>query len=536
MSFKLVDKIKKSNLPGPLKKVLEAYVSFGNSDGTSIRPTAAAVAERITGSRTTVARYTPRLVRLGLLVHDRNEDGTFKTYSYNSEGTWAYVYHADLTPLSRPEIVEVFEITRQMISEKRRSAGRKGGRPKRQMELFDESNLIQTIKSNLLQSEQTNLQQTEESKLQHVPDPCIPLRSIQETYQTQTDPSAVSTAVNEKKNEGMKASVAVAPSANDSAVSSLSDQSLKGSGLLADQNQRTQTAEVNPESSDGGDETPVFTAGGLEYEVHDGKPTLNPLDAADAELGRQFREDPEGLAARLMVEEREAEAQEQQAWWDGLSLTDKIEHVGLDRILAIEQLWHEATGLEDASAHRALTCDLLYHDDDDTLRRMRMALNDCPQTAGVKWRSFDFFCTRWKNQTLPNVMAWDRRKRAKQREVAELSRYGCCGICGYRAAESASRGSYKAMCTECKHAYIHAEWLLDKALEVEGAVWCRKSEKRSWIGTKEGVAYFTWQEDEDYFGKCERLMKDPRVVEHIEQHLANLGADMNPRGFDVEEA
>ena len=46
MSFKLVDKIKKSNLPGPLKKVLEAYVSFGNSDGTSIRPTADKVADR----------------------------------------------------------------------------------------------------------------------------------------------------------------------------------------------------------------------------------------------------------------------------------------------------------------------------------------------------------------------------------------------------------------------------------------------------------------------------------------------------------
>ncbi len=40
MSFKLVDKIKKSNLPGPMKRVLEAYVSFGNSDGTNIRPTA----------------------------------------------------------------------------------------------------------------------------------------------------------------------------------------------------------------------------------------------------------------------------------------------------------------------------------------------------------------------------------------------------------------------------------------------------------------------------------------------------------------
>ncbi len=90
--FQANNKIKKSNLPAPLKRVLEAYVSFGNSDGTNIRPTANAVADRITGSRTTVARYTPKLVRLGLLIHDRNEDGTCKTHSYNSTGTWAYVY------------------------------------------------------------------------------------------------------------------------------------------------------------------------------------------------------------------------------------------------------------------------------------------------------------------------------------------------------------------------------------------------------------------------------------------------------------
>jgi hypothetical protein len=534
MSFKLVDKIKKSNLPGPLKKVFEAYVSFGNSDGTSIRPTANKVAKRAGCAKRTVQRHTPTLVRLGFLVHDFNEDGTYRTYSYPKEGVWAYVYHADLSSLANPAIVEGFEIERQAVSEARRRARGKGERS-RQLVLFENDTMTETPYDKLAQTLPVILAETSYDKLADRPYPYT--SSLRSSYdQTQTDPSAISTAVNEKKNEGIKASVAVAPSANDSAVASLSDQSLKGSGLLADQNQRTQTAEVNPESSDGGDETTVRTAGGLEYEVHDGKPTLNPLDAADAELGRQFREDPQGLAERLMVEEREAEAQAQQAWWDGLSLRDKIEHVGLDRILAIEQLWHEATGLEDASAHRALTCDLFYHGDEDTLPRMSMALKDCPLTAGVKWRSFNFFCTRWKNQTLPNVMAWDRRKRAKQREVAELSRYGCCGICGYRAAESAARGTYKAMCRECKQTYIHAASLLDTAGEVQGAVWCFKSEKRSWIGTKEGVAYFTWQDNEDYSAKCERLMKHPRVMEHIEQHLANLGADMNPRAFDVEEA
>jgi hypothetical protein len=527
MSFKLVDKIKKSNLPGPLKKVFEAYVSFGNSDGTSIRPTADKVADRAGCGQRTVQRHTPTIVSLGLLVHDRDEQGNYLTYSYPKEGVWAYIYHADLSPLANPAIVEGFEMKRQATSEARRRARGKGNRS-RQLVLFENDKMTETPYDKLSQTPPVILAETSYDKLADRPYPYT--SSLRSSYdQTQTDPSAVSTAVNEKKNEGIKASVAVAPSANDSAVASLSDQSLKGSGLLADQNQRTQTAEVNPESSDGGDETPVRTAGGLEYEVDDGKPTLPPIDAADAELGRQFRENPQAVGDRLLAERQEA-------WWGSLTLEEKIDWVGEPNIRVVEQLWHEATGLEDAPAHRALTCDLLYHGDDDTLPRMRMALKDCPQTTGVKWRSFDFFCTRWKNQTLPNVMAWDRRKRAKQREVAELSRYGCCGICGCRAAESAARGSYKAMCTECKQAYIHAEGLLDKALEVEGAVWCRKSEKRSWIGTKEGVAYFTWQDNENYFAKCERLMKQPRVMEHIEQRLANLGADMNPRGFDVEEA
>ena len=56
MSFKLTDKIKKSNMPATLKRVFEGYVSFGNSDGTSIRPTERAVGKRASCSRQT--RFT----------------------------------------------------------------------------------------------------------------------------------------------------------------------------------------------------------------------------------------------------------------------------------------------------------------------------------------------------------------------------------------------------------------------------------------------------------------------------------------------
>src|SRR5580658_3115445 len=109
MSFKLVDKVKKSCLPGHLKAVLEAYLSFGNKDGTNIRPTAAKVAKRAGRSPRTVERYAPVLVKLGLLVHDLNEDGTCKIYNYPKPGVWAYVYHADLTSLDNPQIIAGFE-------------------------------------------------------------------------------------------------------------------------------------------------------------------------------------------------------------------------------------------------------------------------------------------------------------------------------------------------------------------------------------------------------------------------------------------
>lgn len=199
MSFKLVDKIKKSIIPGPLKKVFEGYVSFGNADGTSIRPTAAAVAKRASSSRQTVARYTPTLVEWGFLIHELNEDGTYKTYCYPKPGVWAYVYRASLAPLENPRVVAAFEFERQQLSKKRRAAGAQGGRPKRQMELFEESNLLQThpkqIATNPINQFATNLQK----QIATHTIPSSPLRSEEQRPNPNLDPSVVSTTVKEKE-------------------------------------------------------------------------------------------------------------------------------------------------------------------------------------------------------------------------------------------------------------------------------------------------------------------------------------------------
>ncbi len=231
MSFKLVDKIKKSSLPGSLKKVLEAYVSFGNADGTSIRPTADAVAERVGGGKRTVQRYTPTLVRLGFLVHDFNEDGTYKTYNYPTPGVWAYVYHADLSPLANPAITEGFEIKRLAVS-KARSKARGTGIRSRQFVLFDDDKMTETPTDKLAETLYDKLAGTPYDKMADRPDPIAPsLRSVA-VDQTQTDPSVVSTTVKEVSEQ-------VSPSASNGSPTSSENESQPrmALGLLPNQDQ-----------------------------------------------------------------------------------------------------------------------------------------------------------------------------------------------------------------------------------------------------------------------------------------------------------
>jgi hypothetical protein len=130
MSYKIVDQIKKSPLPRPLKTVLEAYATFANRDGTSIRPTEAAVAERATSSRSVVSRHTQTLVATGLLVHDLDENGYWQKHVYKENGVWAYVYHIDASKLSDPVLREQWKARQNEIIMKRREAGAKNTKTK----------------------------------------------------------------------------------------------------------------------------------------------------------------------------------------------------------------------------------------------------------------------------------------------------------------------------------------------------------------------------------------------------------------------
>jgi len=236
MSFKLVDKVKKSCLPGQLKAVLEAYLSFGNKDGTSIRPTAAKVAKRAGKSQRTVERYAPVLVNLGLLVHDRDEQGNYLVHNYAKPGVWAYVYHADLSSLDNPQVIAGFEFDKAILSEKRRAAAK--SRSPRQLALFDSCKMAGTATDNLSETVSANLSETPTDKLSDRPDPKATLRSADHTKE---DPSAVSTAVSKKESKQVSPSLAPLASApSSSPVASLKQQNQNQLSLEAKTEEQNQ--------------------------------------------------------------------------------------------------------------------------------------------------------------------------------------------------------------------------------------------------------------------------------------------------------
>ncbi|MGE5114533.1 MAG: hypothetical protein ACM3JB_27040 [Acidobacteriaceae bacterium] len=105
MSFRLVDRIKKTDLPGKYKRVLEAWVSFGNKDGTSIRPSKEAVAKRAGISRRTVYRRTDDLIAVGILVPESDENGNERRHYYGN-GHYATVYHINAEALCQKDTLE----------------------------------------------------------------------------------------------------------------------------------------------------------------------------------------------------------------------------------------------------------------------------------------------------------------------------------------------------------------------------------------------------------------------------------------------
>jgi hypothetical protein len=47
------------------------------------------------------------------LLHEVNEDGTYRTHTYRKDGVWAYVYRASLAPLENPQVIATCEFQRQ---------------------------------------------------------------------------------------------------------------------------------------------------------------------------------------------------------------------------------------------------------------------------------------------------------------------------------------------------------------------------------------------------------------------------------------
>ncbi len=92
MSYKIRDRIAKlKGVPSKYKRVLDAWATFANKDGSNIHPSKEAVAERAGISRWTVYRATEELVNRGILV-------PYDKHSYPN-GHWTSVYRIDMPML-----------------------------------------------------------------------------------------------------------------------------------------------------------------------------------------------------------------------------------------------------------------------------------------------------------------------------------------------------------------------------------------------------------------------------------------------------
>lgn len=121
-----------------MKRILEAYCSFANRDGTNVRASETHVGKRASCSRCTVSRWTRVLIAHNLLVHVRNSDGTPKTHDYEN-GKWAYCYHINASALTDDKNQESWAVYQQDINEKRRIAAKKNTKTK-----FQKGNQVAT--------------------------------------------------------------------------------------------------------------------------------------------------------------------------------------------------------------------------------------------------------------------------------------------------------------------------------------------------------------------------------------------------------
>lgn len=203
-------------------------------------------------------------------------------------------------------------------------------------------------------------------------------------------------------------------------------------------------------------------------------------------------------------------------WYDQ-PMEAKVEWCGLPVIKAIEKLWYETTSLDDVYNHRELVCHMIYEDAVDTVEYMTLALSECPQTCGVKWRDFPFFAKQWKDVTLPNVIAWERKRRAKMKEKADLSKYGACLLCEYRPAASAA-GAYSSQhCIQCASAWSRAESIRDRCMN-NSMQWGYEGSDYVWLGT-ENEEVFTYKKGAEYTTNTKALMNNKRAMDRLEALL-----------------
>lgn len=203
----------------------------------------------------------------------------------------------------------------------------------------------------------------------------------------------------------------------------------------------------------------------------------------------------------------------------GMTLEEFIDYVGKETFQQIERAWFDRTGASDAYQQRDLTAKLLWENGglEEIPALVRAMLFDCPETAKVKWFSWEFFCKNFP-KTLRNYKAWEAGNKARLREKAELSKHGACVLCGIKAA------SYNRHCSDCDSKFRCACNLLDRAEKTKSAIWRYTDDTLAWIGDGNGLQLFHWLPSEDFNSRVKRLMDLPDTMSKIEAFLDNADA------------
>jgi hypothetical protein len=408
MSFKLVDQIKKTKgIAGKHKRVLEAWASFGNRDGTNIRPSKEKVAQRAGVDRKTVYRNTDDLIAAGILVPDLNNDGS-PTMHYYPNGHWVPVFHID---------VAMFQNVPVLLAKLYPKKGQ-GQCPK--MSSTPVPKCHATIPGN----------------------PSAPLQDNQPPM----NPSAVSTAV-ETKREKEKQFLSLF-SLNDELLVGMEEQHAPQTS-----GPRVPTAKDQPQP----------------------QPQDQPMDPSPV-----ARSPIGGLNDEAFMSEE--------------GLDEEAKRYQLESIV---YSWYTIAGIpsitpygEEYEAAARLVNE--YGIDNDFEADFKLMLQDCPKTAGLPWKDFNFFVfgkeVRGKlvggfEYTYGVAKAWQREHHAALKDKAQLSKWGACKVC---EVEPCSYG--QSHCYVCEKLVAQARTLIRKARDAS-ALWSYTQHPGfgSWIGDRNSM-------------------------------------------------